>query len=168
VKAPALTEEIRYDMSQFYSLKSVLEKLMGHSVYMRLKETATLSDWQEEVQKLLLSIKMAIKSTVEIADNEWFDEIDVILESGEKDIVSSKTVTELFARFSATLTQVVFLQIGFLPLGRQGQKTIPLKKEYWTLNKVRTVQYIQSNIQSHEAQKLRDKRKGGAPVPTLE
>jgi len=50
------TEGLRFDMSQFYPLKAVLEELLGHHVYLRLKETATLPDWKDVIQKLLRAI----------------------------------------------------------------------------------------------------------------
>jgi hypothetical protein len=45
---------------------------------------ATLRDWKDEIQRHLRAIKMAIKSTVEIADDDWFADIDSILELGKK------------------------------------------------------------------------------------
>jgi hypothetical protein len=154
------TDELRHDMSQFYPLKAVLEELLGHRVYSRLKETATLRDWKDEIQRLLRAIKIAIKSTVEIADDDWLAEIDSILELGKTQITESKTVTELFASVSATLARLVFLQIGFLPLGRQQRETIPLTKECWTLTSVRTVQFVQNHKQRQTAQALRARRIG--------
>ena len=47
---------IRYDMSQFYSMKDVLEQLFGKRVYLRLKETASLKDWKDSTIKLLNAI----------------------------------------------------------------------------------------------------------------
>src|SRR5713101_6556747 len=91
------TEELRFDMSQFYPLKAVLEELLGHRVYSRLKETATLRDWQDVIQKLLRAIKIAIESTVGIADDDWFADIDSVFELGRTQIAESKTVTDLFA-----------------------------------------------------------------------
>ena len=152
------TEELRYDMSQFYPLKAVLEELLGHRVYLRLKETATLRDWKETIQKLLRAIKVAIQSTVDIADDDWFADVDGILELGKTEIAQSKTATELFASLSATLSRMVFLQIGFLPLGRQQIETIPLTKEWWTLRSVRTVQFVQNSKQRDTARMLRNKR----------
>ena len=152
------TEELRFDMSQFYPLKAVLEELLGHRVYSRLKETATLRDWQDVLQRLLRAIKLAIESTVDIADQDWFAEIDSILELGKTQIAESKTVTDLFACLSATLVRVVFLQIGFLPLGRQQIENIPLTKERWTLRSVRTVQYVQNRKQRDTARMLRNRR----------
>jgi hypothetical protein len=152
------TEELRYDMSQFYSLKAVLEELLGHRVYLRLKETGTLRDWQDVLQKLLRAIELAITSSVEIADDDWFADIDSALELGRTQIAESKTVADLFASLSATLARLVFLQIGFFPLGRQQKETIPLTKGWWTLTSVRTVQYVQNNKQRHTAQGLRKKR----------
>lgn len=151
------TEELRYDMSQFYPLKAALEGLLGHGTYMRLKETGTLRDWKQEVNKLIRAIRIAVESTVAIADDEWFEEIDSILELGESHIAASSTVTELFAHLSATLTKLVFLQIGFLPLGRKTRGAVPLTKQWWTLNTVRTVQYVQNGNQRRTAQERRDK-----------
>jgi hypothetical protein len=116
------------------------------------------SAWGELPGWLLRAIKVAIKSTVEIADDDWFADIDSILELGKKQIAESKTATELFAYLSATLARLVFLQIGFSPLGRQQKETIPLTKEWWTLTSVRTVQFVQNNKQCHTAQVLRDRR----------
>jgi hypothetical protein len=152
------TEELRYDMSQFYPLKAVLEELLGHRVYSRIKETATLRDWQDVFQRLLRAIKLAIESTVDIADEDWFAEIDSSLQLGKTQIAESKTVTDLFACLSATLARIVFLQIGFLPLKRQQIETIPLTKERWTLRSVRTVQYVQNRKQRETARMLRNKR----------
>src|SRR5216683_2135203 len=100
------TEELCCDMSQFYPLKAALEALLGHRVYSRLKETATLRDWKDEIQRLLRAIKIAIKSTVEIADDDWFADIDSILEIGKTQIAESKTAAELFACLSATLARL--------------------------------------------------------------
>jgi len=152
------TEELRYDISQFYPLKAVLEELLGHRVYSRLKETATLRDWKEAIQKLLRAIKVAIQSTVDIADDDWFAEIDSILELGKTQIAKSKTATELFASLSATLARLAFLEIGFVPLGRQQRETIPLTKEWWTLRTVRTVQFVQNSKQRDTARVIRNKR----------
>jgi len=104
MKEPLPTEELRYDMSQFYPLKAALEELLGHRVYLRLKETATVRDWKDELQRLLRAIKIGIKSTVEIADDDWFADIDSILELGKTEIAESKTATELFAGLSALLS----------------------------------------------------------------
>jgi|SRR5208283_4755032 len=164
MKAPLPTEELRYDMSQFSSLKGALEELLGHRVYLRLKETATLSDWKAEAKKLLRAIKLSVKSSIKIADDDWFVDVDGILEHGERGVTSCNSITALFAILAATLTRLVFLQIGFLPLGRQQTETIPLKKGYWTLDKVRTVQYVQNDEQRQAAQMLRERRTGSIRV----
>jgi hypothetical protein len=116
-------------------------------------------DWKDEIQQLLSAIRIATKSTVEIADDDWFADIESILELGKQQIADSKTVTELFAYLSATLTRLVFLQIGFLPLGRQQKETVPLTRAWWTLKSIRTVLYVQNSKQRHTVQLLRDKRK---------
>ena len=160
-------EELHYDMSQFYPLKAVLEQLLGRRVYLRLKETGTLRDWKVELRKLLRAIKLSIKLTVEIADDQWFVDVYNTLELGQKQIGDSKTVTALFAHLSATLTRLVFLQIGYFPSGRYHKQTIPITKEWWTLKGVRTVQYVQSGEQRRVAGE-RQKRRASSPDPTPE
>jgi hypothetical protein len=158
MKRPLATEGIHYDASQFFSLKTTLETLLGERTHMRLKGAASLRSWKDEVLKLLRAIEVSVKSTVEIADTDWFEEIDSVLERGRVDIARSKSATSLFANLSSTLTELVFIQLGCFPKGRR-RETIPLTKRWWTLRWVRSVQYVQTNIQRQTAQELRDKRK---------
>jgi hypothetical protein len=150
-----LTEEICYDMSQFYPLKGVLEQLFGKNTYDRLKETANLRDWKVETTRLLKAIEIAIAETVRVADETWHGEIHDILELGRKEIGTSKSVTALFSYLSATLTRLVFTQIGLLPtLGRwHRDRVVPLRRKYWKLDAVRTVQYVQSIDQRQTLQR---------------
>jgi hypothetical protein len=142
MKRASLTEDIRYDMSQFYPLKAVLEELLGKATYDRLKETANLRDWKAETTKLLKAVEIAITVTVRIADKSWHDEVRDILELGRKHIADSKSITALFAHLSATLTRLVFTQIGFFPSGGYRHRVVPLAPKRWKLDPVRTVRYV--------------------------
>jgi len=154
--------DIRYDMSQFYPMKAVLEQLFGKNCYCKLKETATLKDWKVETKRLLSSIEVALTSTVEIADSEWRAEVKEVLELGGKHIAGAKTITDLFAHLSATLTRLVFLQLGNLP-NRSSAASVPLTSKYWQLNSYRSVQYVQSYAQAENLERFlaRKKSKGG-------
>jgi hypothetical protein len=149
VKAPRLSirrdSGLQPDSSQFSSIKAVLEQILGSSTYAKLKETGTLSDWKKTIIKMLCAIELSIDATVQIADAEWRNEIRDILKGGRDRLASTKSIDEVFARLSATLIQIVFTQIGRVPSRhRIIQRTVPLKAKYWTLNGLRSVQYVQN------------------------
>jgi hypothetical protein len=63
-------------------------------------------------------------------------------------VKGARTAADLFAGLTATLTEIVFTQIGFMPTRSQRSEMVPLKKEYWEMNNFRTVQYVQTPEQS--------------------
>ena len=150
---------IRYDMSQFYSMKDVMEQLFGKRVYLRLKETANLKDWKDSTIKLLNAIQLASESSIAVADNDWRKEITDAVKLGVKLISSADHVSDLFSSLAATLTRIAFVQIGCMPNHRSQQKTVPLTKEWWTLRRFRSVQYVQSEAQKAALLQVQEKRK---------
>jgi len=150
-------EDIRYDMSQFYPMKAVFEQLFGRRCYMRLKETGNLKDWKAESDRLLRAIGVAIDTTVEIADPEWRAEIKDVLDLGRHHVARAETITSLFAHLSATLTRLVFLQLGCFP-SRSAAEVVPVIATNWRLNSLRSVQYVQTAEQSAEVVRLSARR----------
>src|ERR1035438_8328404 len=130
---------IRYDMSQFYSMKDVMEQLFGKRAYLRLKETASLKDWKESTIKLLNAILLATESSIAVADDDWRNEITDAVKRGVTLISSADHISDLFSCLAATLTRIVFVQIGCMPNHRSEQKTVRLTKEWWTLSHFRSV-----------------------------
>lgn len=149
---------IRYDMSQFYSMKDVMEQLFGKRVYLRLKETASLKDWKDSTIKLLNAILLASESSIVVADDGWRNEITDAVELGVKLISSADHISDLFSSLAATLTRIAFVQIGCMPNHRSQQKTVPLTREWWTLSHFRSVQCVQSETQKAALVQLREKR----------
>jgi hypothetical protein len=145
--------DLRYDMSQFYPMKAAFEQILGNRAYRTLKETGSLSDWKKETKKLLKAIGISITETVKVADEKFFEQIHSELEHGERLVSSSKEIAELFAALAATLTKLVFLQIGYIP-SRHDAETVPLRPQYWVLNRVRSVQYVQSAEQKRTALRI--------------
>lgn len=146
---------IRYDMSQFYPLKVTIEQILGKRAYRKLKETAGLSDWKVETTKLLKAIELSIVETVKVADTEFYNEANQIIELGLAHIKSAKDISELFASLSATLTKIVFLQIGHVP-AHYRVESVSLTPKNWNLASVRSVQYVQSAVQKETAKRLED------------
>jgi predicted secreted protein len=149
---------LRYDMSQFYGMKSVLEELFGHSVYMRLKETGTIQDWRRETRRLLDAIQLTSNSTVEITDQNWRDEMAEIIDHGKRNIAKAKHIDDLFCYLSAALTRIVFLQLGNIPLRPRTPDLVPLTKAWWTLTGFRSVQYTQTDRQRTNLETLLARR----------
>jgi hypothetical protein len=136
---------LKHQMSQFYSLKSTMEALFDHPMYMELKETTDLAVWRSAMKKLLDAIEVSIKHSVKVADPDWHKAIESVLNHGRDRVKGARTAPDLFAGLTATLTEIVFTQIGFMPPTRSRRnEMVPLKKEFWEMNNFRTVQYVQT------------------------
>jgi hypothetical protein len=158
-KRPSSQETgIRYDMSQFYSMKDVMEQLFGKRAYLCLKETASLKDWKDSTIKLLNAILLATESSIAVADDDWRNEIADAVKRGVTLISSANHISDLFSSLAATLTRIVFVQIGCMPDYRFERKTVPLRKEWWTLSRFRSVQYVQGEAQKAALVQAREKR----------
>ncbi len=144
---------LRYDMSQFYSLKAVLEEVLGHPVYLKLKETGTLADWRKATTRLLDAIQLSIASTVLVADQNWRDEIASLVLHGKETIKGCDRAGDLFAALTAILIRLVFLLIGNVPSRYRYRRTAPLTADFWTLNQYRSVQYVQTAEQKQALEK---------------
>ena len=156
--------KIRYDMSQYYPLKAVLEQILGKATYRRLKETGDLKDWRGETARLLEAIQLSVTDTVQVADHEWYREMGETIEHGRKLLASSKSIDELLANLAATLTRLVFLQLGLVPLSRQQDRAV-LRKGNWRLDGLRSVQFVQTEQQKQNLAKFW-KRRGAANAGT--
>jgi hypothetical protein len=146
---PSTAEEIglKHEMSQFYSLKATMEALFGHPMYMDLKETTDLAVWRKAMKKLLDAVGISVRHTVKVADPDWHEAIEKILNHGRDRVKGARTAADLFAGLTATLTEIVFTQLGFMPTRSRHSKKVPLAKGYWEMNNFRTVQYVQTPAQ---------------------
>src|SRR5260370_26742656 len=92
---------------------------------------------------------MAVLELLARATEAW------VVAGGNEQLVnrSSRTVDGVsrrctaFAGLTATLTAIVFTQLGFMPTRSRRSKKVPLSKEYWEMNNFRTVQYVQTSAQ---------------------
>ena len=151
--------DIRADLSQFYAMKAAFEQILGRSSFAKVKDYAPLTTWKAEAIRLLKAVSLAIDETVEVADEDWRVEVQAEIGQGIARIKLCSEISALFANLSATLTYIVFLQIGFIPLGHRNRSTIPLKRGNWKLSTVRTVQYVQTEQQRELQSRLRVTRK---------
>jgi hypothetical protein len=146
-------------MSQFYTMKWLLEELFGHAVYMRLKETGTIQDWRKETRRLLDALHLASNSTVEVVDAHWRKELAELVQRGKSDIARARHIDDLFCYLSTALARIAFLQLGSIPSRYFLRKeTTPLTPRYWTLTAFRSVQYVQNEAQRARLEDLLAKR----------
>lgn len=138
---------IRADLSQYYAAKALFEQILGQTAFMRVKDYGPLSAWRENYIKLLRAIDVASEATVEVVDAEWKQEVSGLLAHGCKRLQHAKSIDELHALVAATLGELAFLQLGFIPRGHRSADNIPLTSRNWKMDAVRTVQYVQSNEQ---------------------
>jgi hypothetical protein len=148
---------LRGNMSQFYPLKALFERLLGKPTYTRLKESAHFPSWKAATIKLLDAMHLSVLSTVRIADRQWFDDVREVIEHGKKALKSGDTIADLFATLAATLIELSFIQMGGMPHRRHPPKTIPLDPRYWTFDGLRSVQYVQTAEQQKAVQVEQDR-----------
>lgn len=152
--------DIRADLSQYYPIKALFESVLGKSAFSCVKDYGSLANWRKNYKRLLKAINVSIDATVEVVDSEWRSDIAHLLERGEKLIETVDTIDELHAGMVAILGELAFLQIGFVPRGHCKYKTISLTKSNWKLTPVRTVQYVQSQEQRLQQERLAERRSG--------
>jgi hypothetical protein len=129
--------------------------LAGHPMYMELKETTDLAVWRKAMKKLLDAVEVSIKHSVKVADPDWHHSIESVLNHGRERVKGARTAPDLVAGLTATLIEVVFTQIGFMPTRARRDEMVPLKKEFWEMNNFRTVQYVQTSEQKEALEQYR-------------
>ena len=133
-------------------MKFLLERLFGKPVWYRLKETGDIRTWRQETTRLLRAIDLSIKSTVQIADDQWREDVATIIADGIRDIERAEYIDTLLSDLAATLAQVVFAQIGNMPVP-YSHDIVPLTARNWTLDGFRSVQYVQTVAQRAAVQR---------------
>ena len=136
--------EIRADLAQYYRVKAMFESVLGRNAFMRVKDCGALSEWRDNYIRLLKAVDVASQATVEVCDVEWRNELKELLAHGIKSLSTVKTIDELHADVAATLGELAFLQLGFVPRKHYLLENVPLTARNWKLNPVRSIQYVQN------------------------
>jgi len=137
---------LKHDISQYHALKSTFEQILGQEAWLDLKECTSLATWKKYTRHLLSAMLVSAKASIEIWDDSWMAELEELIEQGKSAIKSTKSIDEVLATLSATLTKIVFLQLGCVP-NRKRAKKVSLAYNHWKLNRYRSVQYVQNKSQ---------------------
>lgn len=136
-------DDFHRNLEQFYPMKAVMGELLGKDCFGKLKETGDLATWKQESLRLLKAARIAIETSVEVADNEWREEIASILDLGRSHINAAHTAADIFCALASTFSRMSFHQLGMMPK-RSALARVTLTQHYWRLNGYRSVQYVQT------------------------
>jgi hypothetical protein len=151
---------MQHDLSHMYVLKSAIEDLLGNRAWLELKETTSVATWRRYVLKLFDAIELSVKSTIQVHDDEWLEDIQSNLNHGRNLARIAKDTDDLIAALSATLLKQVFLQLGNAP-SRKTSASVPLRADHWCFNGFRSVQVVQSPQQKEDFFKSKQRRELG-------
>ncbi|MBY0475801.1 MAG: hypothetical protein K2Q13_12190 [Nitrosomonas sp.] len=138
------------EYKKYLVLKSALESIFGKAAWYALKESNHVPTWRKYGIKTLQIIKLAIEATVEIADEEWRQEINNLISDGIASLKTDQEIDEIISTLAGTLIQISFHQIGLMPNCRGSAKPSVLKKGLWRLNLFRSVVYLQTQSQKEQ------------------
>ena len=138
---------MRYNQEDAYRLKNLAENLFGQDAWYNLKHCQDIRVWKRYSKRILSAISASIKSTVEVADDLWFEEIEREISRGKETIDSSNSLDLVFANLAASLGNISFIQIGAVPLRYRKKNVVTRPGSNWKLNKYRSVQYVQNKEQ---------------------
>ncbi|HCG5558758.1 TPA: hypothetical protein ACX3GK_004562, partial [Vibrio parahaemolyticus] len=138
---------MEHSLETAYPLKSMMESVFGRKAWLDLKHCQDLGIWKKYSKRLISAVEVSIKSTVKVADDDWFDELSLEFEHGKKCIDSAGSLDVLFANLAACLANISFLQIGMIPQRHSENNVAARQGESWNLSAFRTVQYVQTQEQ---------------------
>ena len=149
---------MEYNLESAYGLKSLVENLFGNKAWLEIKHATDVKTWKKYSIKILSAIEFTAMSTVEIADSEWFKELNVLVEFGKKRINSSKSTEEIFAALSASIANISFFQLGRLPNNTRCKQITLRHQGNWKFNEFRSVQYVQNKEQAFAKEQFNKSR----------
>ena len=127
-------------------LKLIFERLFGAKTWYQLKESTSVTMWRKHLLRALGAIRVAFFETVKVRDDKLAQAVTENLARGEQALKTAKTLENLLAAFSSTLTEQVFIQLGMVPRRRSGSD-VTLNPKFWQLDGFRSVQYVQTREQ---------------------
>ena len=138
---------MEYNLEYAYGMKSLVENLFGKNAWLEMKHSTDLRKWKKYSTRILSAVECSAKATVEIVDDEWFDELNSMVELGKNQIKTVKTTEEVFAYLASTLANISFLQLGRIPSNVRHKQVSLRHQSNWKMNQYRSVQYVQSKEQ---------------------
>ena len=136
-------------LSDNYHLKAQIERLFGHKQFLKIKDYPSLKQWKKTLRYLLKSYEKAIKQSIGIYPNSFYDELNTIF--SQVDSLSNNTINseeELFSAMVAIQSKIIFILLGGIrPCDARRDRTL---SSNWDCSIFRTTQIIQSKEQKYK------------------
>ena len=121
----------------------LVQQLYGQNDYYRIRKQQTLSTVRSYYTKILDTFQISINETILVADKNQMESLNSIIDEGKSRLKTAQTFDFLDNIFLEIQTKLIFQLIGLVP-DRWSQKNIANRKEYWRLNSLRQIQYVQN------------------------
>ena len=154
---------MEYNLENCYAMKSLVENLFGSSAWYEVKHSTDPKVWRKYSTRILSAISVSARATVSIADSEWHEELNSLVEFGQSRIKSSASTELIFANLAASLASISFHQLGLVPCNIRSKQVTLRHEGNWKLDCFRSVQYVQSKEQKATKERFNASRKKAPP-----
>lgn len=138
------------EYKKYRSFKRIMEDLFGKDAWYALKESNHIPTWRKWCTKALNAIHNSISETVKVSDDEWQEQVNFIIDSGLDCLKEADEVDELISILAATILELSFHQVGFIPRRRGSEHARAFRKGSCDLSGFRSVIYVQNNEQKEK------------------
>jgi len=153
---------LKHNLEEAYAMKSLVENLFGRDAWQEVKHATSVKVWKKYAKKILDAISMTARSTVEIADSEWHEELDSIVEFGKSRLAYANDPEAVFASLAGTLGLINFHQFGRMPSHSHRKRVTLRHPSNWKFDQFRSVQYVQNREQGETKERHNQSRKADA------
>lgn len=131
-----------------YHFKDFFGTLYGRNEWINVKHCTSIDNWKERIIKLIKTIDKAIKSSVEVLEISFEEEIKKLISNEIKYIKQKEyqEIEELTGDLSVCLAKIIFTLLGEIPDNYRLKQNVSLRNS-WKLNSTRTIQIIQNKKQ---------------------
>lgn len=139
---------MKHSLEEAYGMKSLVENLFGRRAWLEVKHSTSVRVWRKYSKRILSAISTSARATVEIADSEWHNELNSIVDLGSARLGHAKDTESVFSALAGTLGLISFHQLGRTPSNATREQVSLRHPSNWKLNQYRSVQYVQNQEQA--------------------
>lgn len=107
-------------------------------------ENVSIIEYRKQVEKIMDILQYTISINLIQSDKLLSEELYLDIQMGKIELKNYRTIEQLSTSALATIMRIVFVLIGNVPENVDRRVS---KKSKYTLNKLRTIQYVQDNVQ---------------------
>lgn len=126
--------------------EDLLKEILGYKNYFlpNTFENVSIIEYRKQVEKIMDILQYTISINLIQSDKLLSEELYLDIQMGKIELKNYRTIEQLSTSALATIMRIVFVLIGNVPENVDRRVS---KKSKYTLNKLRTIQYVQDNVQ---------------------